>query len=155
MKKFISTVVSVLYSVSVLAGIASLVPQRVVAQDGDSNAAVAAAENQSTKPAAAATYKYVAQSGDSYTQMARKAIQTYGIKNKVKLSYAKIIAAETWATQEAGSPYLDLGQAVEIKDSTVKANVEKAQKLTAAEEAAWDVYSATVDFNTNAVGQAR
>lgn len=101
------------------------------------------------------SYKYVAQNGDSYTKMARKAIQTYGIKNKVKLSPAKIIFAETNLTDVAGSPYLDLGQSVAIKESTVKSWVEKAKILNASQEAAWNYYVQFVNFNTNAVGEAK
>lgn len=99
-------------------------------------------------------YKYIAQPGDSYSKMARKAIQTYGIKNKVNISNAKILFAETNITQQAGSPFLDLSQNVEIKESVVKDWVEKAQKITITQEAAWDAYSSGVDFNTNNVGQA-
>ncbi|MBI2285661.1 hypothetical protein HYU82_02465, partial [Candidatus Saccharibacteria bacterium] len=79
------------------------------------------------------TYSYVAQTGDSYTKMARKAVQTYGLKNKVNLSPAGIIFAETNLTRAAGSPQLNLGQKVEIKESTVHEWVDKAQDLTDAQ----------------------
>jgi hypothetical protein len=122
---------------------------------------VQAATQANTKSTAAKTtppetmYKYVVQPGDSYSLMARKAVQTYGLKNKVTLSRAKIIAAETHLTQDAGSPYLDIGEAIQVKETTVKSWVDKVQKLSPTEEAAWAVYAAGANFNTNAVGQAK
>lgn len=124
--------------------------------------AAAQAESKAETPAATVkaadkevVYSYIAQNGDSYSLMARKAVQTYGAKNKVKLSQAKIIAAETWLTQAAGSPQLAVQQKVTIKEAAVKDSVEKAQKLSATQEAAWNVYAAGVNFNTNAVGQSK
>lgn len=111
-----------------------------------------AAHEEKTKPAEV-TYSYVAQSGDSYTKMARKAIQTYGLKKKINLSPAGIIFAETNLTQAVGSPQLNLDQKVEIKESVLHEWVDKAQSLTDAQEAAWNVYVKFVDFNTNNVGQ--
>ncbi len=100
-------------------------------------------------------YKYTAQTDDSYSLMARKAIQTYGINNNVNLSQAQIIYAETMLTQEAGSPELIEGQSVNIQQTTVKNWIEKAQKLSEADEAAWNEYTAGVDFNTDNVGEVK
>lgn len=108
---------------------------------------------QSSENKQAETYNYVAQPGDSYSLMARKAIQTYGVTNKVNLSKEQIIFAETNLTQTAGSPVLAKGQKVEIKQADVKNWVEKAQKLTKEQQAAWSVYAKTANFNTNNVGQ--
>lgn len=127
----------------------------VGAVPGQDAKATAQASQQTQQSSTTAVYKYVAQLGDSYSLMARKAIQTYGIKNKVNLSNAKILFAETNITQQAGSPLLNINQTVEIKESTVKDWVEKAQKLTATQEAAWNTYTVGVNFNTNAVGQAK
>lgn len=102
-----------------------------------------------------ANYNYVAQPGDSYSKIARKAIQTYGIKNKVSLSQGRILYAETNLTQEAGSPSLLQGQKVEIKESTVKNWVDKAKALSQNQAAQWNAYLAGVNFNTNAVGESR
>ncbi|MCA9343971.1 MAG: hypothetical protein H6793_02580 [Candidatus Nomurabacteria bacterium] len=99
-------------------------------------------------------YSYVAQPGDSYSLMARKAIQTYGITNKVNLSEAQIIFAETHLTQDAGSPALVKGQKVEIKEDAVKNWVNKAKDLSAQQQSAWNVYAQNANFNTNKVGQA-
>ncbi len=110
--------------------------------------------NQNSTQSQPIVYQYVAQPGDSYSLMARKAIQTYGITAKVNLSEAQIIYAETNLTQDAGSPVLLKGQKIEIKEDAVKNWVEKAQKLSKAQQAAWNVYAQNANFNTNAVGQA-
>lgn len=110
--------------------------------------------NNSNTSSQSQTYDYVAQPGDSYSLIARKAVQTYGIINKVNLSEAQIIYIETNLTQLADSPVLNEGQKVQIKTDDIKAWVEKAQKLTDAQEAAWNVYAQNANFNTNSVGQA-
>lgn len=102
-----------------------------------------------------ATYTYTVQTGDSYSKLARKAIQTYGLKNKVDLSKSRIVYAETKLTQEAGSPNVTAGEKVEIRESTVKSWVEKAKDLSNDQAAKWDAYTKNVNFNTNNVGEAR
>src|SRR5215216_3319748 len=72
------------------------------------------------------TYNYVAQSGDSYSKMARKAVQTYGINKQVNLSGAQIVAAETFLTTDADSPELNIGEEVKVSESAVDAAVKKA-----------------------------
>lgn len=101
-----------------------------------------------------AVYTYTAQPGDSYSLMARKAIQTYGLTNKVDLNEAQIIFAETNLTQAAGSPVLVQGQKVEIKEETVKEWAEKAKDLNQEKQSAWNVYAQHANFNTNNVGQS-
>lgn len=98
-------------------------------------------------------YHYVAQSGDSYTKMARKAAQTYGKTHNVKLQNSQIIYIETNMTQTAASPLLNLGQKVDIPAQTVAGWIAKAQKLTSEQLAAWQYYVQFVDFNTDHVGQ--
>lgn len=119
-------------------------------------APVAAQENnqpaQNTQ-AANESYEYTAQAGDSYSVLARKAVQTYGIENKVNLSQAQIIAAETWITQAANSPILNQGQKVTIAKADVKKFVEQAQKLTSAEQALWQPYTVGVNFDTSNNGE--
>lgn len=100
-------------------------------------------------------FDYVAQSGDSYSLMARKAVQTYGVINSVNLSGAQIIFAETNLTLEAGSPILSLGQNVSISESLVAEWVEKAQELTEEQQAEWQVYVSDANFNTDSVGEVR
>lgn len=118
----------------------------------------ASAETKKTdQPKAATTisYTYTAQAGDSYTKLARKAIQTYGIKNKVDLSQSRIVYAETNLTQEAKSPEITKGQKVTISEATVKNWVEKAKKLSKEDAAKWEKYTANVNFDTRAVGETR
>lgn len=103
----------------------------------------------------ATTYSYTAQVGDSYTVLARKAVQTYGLENKVNLSGAQIIFAETSLTLEAKSPVLNQGQKVELHKDTVKSWIEKAQKLTAAQQKAWNYYVQFVNFDTRSNGEAK
>ena len=120
---------------------------------GGSNAQVAAHE-ESSNPADV-EYSYAAQPGDSYTKMARKSVQTYGLKSKINLSPAAIIFAETNLTKAANSPALDEGQKVEIKESAIHDWVDKAQDLTDSQEAAWNYYVQFVNFNTDSVGEPR
>ena len=118
---------------------------------GTSNQQVAAHEISSSQEDE--VYSYVAQPGDSYTKMARKAIQTFGITEKIDVSQAGIIFAETNLTKAAGSPSIDVGETVEIKVSDVDDWVDKATELTDSQEAAWNYYVQFVDFNTDNVGQ--
>jgi hypothetical protein len=150
MKKLATVIVSALYALSTTLGLVALVPIRVAAADSKTNTT-----QKATPARKEVVYKYVAQPGDSYSKIARKAVQTYVKKNKLKFSNAKVIAAETWLTQDAGSPSLNRGQSIEVKENTVKTFVDKAQKLTSAAEARWNVYTVGVNFNTNAVGQSK
>lgn len=98
-------------------------------------------------------YTYTANLGDSYTQLVRKAVQTYGINNKVDLGNARIVFIETNLTQAAGEPFLTVGEKVSIKQSDVKAWADKALKLNDADVAAWQTYVPFIDFNTNNIGE--
>ncbi len=95
------------------------------------------------------TNTYTAHSGDSYTVLARKAVQAYGKDADKNISRAQIVAAETFLTTEAGSPMLEVGQKVTLDKSDVASAVKKAQALTSAELAAWQVYVPYVNFDTN------
>ncbi len=157
MKKLLT--LSVLAFVAAAAfALVAVSPSTAVAHEGEDHEAEAIAqadteeqaEVQPTNP-----YSFTAQSGDSYTKIARKAVQIYGITNNVSLSGAQIVAAETFLTRDAGSPALNYGQAVELNNDTIKAAVEKAQALDEAAKARWEKYVAKVDFNTDNVGEAR
>jgi hypothetical protein len=95
-------------------GLVGLYDQRVSAQDQPEQPQIeqpAPAQPEQPAPAqpeqpagpqqapAEAAYSYVAQSGDSYSLMARKAVQTYGLTSQTNLSQAQIIFAETSRTQ--------------------------------------------------------
>lgn len=131
--------------------LANVNPTAVSAHNGEDHGAEAA---EQTTAATMATYSYTAQPGDSYTKIARKAVQTYGIVKQVNLSQAQIIAAETYLTRGAGSPSLSTGDKVEVKEADVEAAVKKAQGLSEAAQKLWQKYVAGVNFNTDKVGQA-
>ncbi len=99
-------------------------------------------------------FSYTAQPGDSHSLIARKAVQTFGIINKVNLSEAQIIFVETNLTLKAGSPELNEGQKVDISSDTIKEWTEKAGKLSQEQKDAWNIYAQNANFNTNSVGQA-
>ena len=100
-------------------------------------------------------FEYTAQPGDSYSLMARKAVQTSGFETSTNLSEAQIIFVETNLTVLAGSPKLNLGEKVSISKELVKQWSEKAKELTEAQKARWQVYANNANFNTDAVGEAR
>lgn len=112
-----------------------------------------AASKKKGKKESSSVYSYTAQEGDTYSQIARKAVQTHGIRENVKLTPAEIIFTETNLTQQAGSPVLEVGQKVTLEKSSIKEWAKKAEKLTDKEQAAWQVYVPYVDFNTDAIGQ--
>ena len=112
-------------------------------------------QNEDESAEESSRYSYTAQPGDSYTKIARKAVQTYGYYENASLSLAEIIAAETFLTSDAGFPALEIGEKVSLSEDAVKAAVEKAQGLDDAAEALWERYVAGVDFNTDNVGEAR
>lgn len=99
------------------------------------------------------SYSYKAQPGDSYTEIARKAVQTYGIDNNVNLTQAGIVFAETNLTNDAGSPELEVGQEVKISKDAVKKYAEEAGKLSDSQQKAWNYYVGFVNFDTNSIGQ--
>ncbi len=94
---------------------------------------------------------YTAHAGDSYTVFARAAVQAYAEESGVNVSRAQIVAAETFLTQDAGAPVLEIGQEVTLDKSAVSKAVEKAGALTSSELAAWQVYVPYVNFDTSHV----
>ncbi|MBW3569312.1 hypothetical protein KY385_04245 [Candidatus Parcubacteria bacterium] len=99
------------------------------------------------------SFTYKAQPGDTYSEMARKAVQTYGIENNVNLTPAGIVYAETLITNEANVGLLEVGQEVKISKDLVKKYVEEAEELSGKQQKAWGYYVQFVDFNTDKVGQ--
>ncbi|MDQ2972925.1 MAG: hypothetical protein M3Q79_00375 [bacterium] len=97
------------------------------------------------------SYTYTAQTADSYSKLARKAVQTYGLTDNVQLSQAQIIAAETWLA--SGKELLNQGQSVTMSKLDVKAAIERAKALTADQQALWQSYVAGVNFDTNSFGE--
>lgn len=134
--------------VSTLAG-----PATASAQDNNQDNKSQKAAPAEDRPAASGSYDYVAQPGDSYSVLARKAVQTYGFEEKVNLSQAQIVAAETNLTLAANSPLLIQGQKVSISKATVQEWVEKAEALTAVQQALWQPYTVGVNFDTSNNGE--
>lgn len=154
MKKLLTFSASAFVAFALLFGATFVLQNRTVQAADDETTESSATEKQEQQSGNDdQSYNYVAQPSDTYSQMARKAIQTYGIVNQVDLSQAQIIAAETNLTIEAGSPYLIVGQKVQINKEDVKNQVDAAKKLTDAQQADWAMYAVGVNFNTDAVGQ--
>lgn len=149
---FIATLGLVFYAVTV----------NVSAQEADTEEATQTtqeetsetSEGENSEESTVNNYDYTTQAGDSYSLMARKAIQTYGVNNSVNLTGAQIIYAETNLTQIAGSPVLETGQQVSISEDLVSEWVDSAQALTEDQQAAWQPYTNSANFNTDAVGQS-
>ncbi len=118
-------------------------------QTQDSSATVSETLAAQTVAQTSQSYTYTARTGDSYSVLARKAVQTYGLQHKITLSQAQIVAAESNLAIQAGSPELNEGQQVSITTSSVKSVVETAQKMNADETAAWQAYVYDVDFSTS------
>lgn len=100
------------------------------------------------KEAAKDPYGYTAKAGDNYTVLARKAVQTYGLREKVNLKLAQIIAAETMLASAAGFPEINEGQSIKFDPTKVKQVMEDAKKIAGDALAAWEVYVPYVDFDT-------
>lgn len=120
------------------------------AHDGHDHEVVQAAEQTTQKSKA---YSYTANAGDTYAQMVRKAVQTYGIENNKNIGNARIIAIETKASEQAGWPVLNEGQVVSFSESLIKTWVDEAMKLSVADVTAWQTYVQYVDFNTKNIGE--
>lgn len=151
-----NTTAILLAVVFVVISIALLIIDRpVAAHEGHDHGTVSAEAATTDKKENKVTYDYVAQPGDTFSQFARKAVQTYGKIHKVNLSQSQIIYAETTLTQAAGSPVLVKGEKRAIDESAIKDVVEKAGKLTDAQKNAWNAYTKGVNFNTDIVGEKK
>lgn len=126
-------------------------PQAAAHDGHDHSVEVAATETSQDKKTA--VYSYTAQAGDSYTQLVRKAAQTYGLKYDVDLGAARIVAIETQASQQAGWPTLTQGEVVSFDESLVKTWVNAAMDLSDADIAAWQTYVPYIDFDTRNIGE--
>lgn len=98
-------------------------------------------------------YSYTANSGDTYTQLVRKAVQTYGITHDEDVGVGRIIAIETRVAEQSGWPVLNEGQAVSFSEGLVKAWIDEATQLSDADLAAWATYAPYIDFDTRGIGE--
>ena len=148
------SLVTVFATLLAVIAISSINVSKANAQDSEQAQPVTTQESENTQEQNNEVYTYTAQPGDSYSLIARKAIQTYGIINNVQLSEAQIIFVETNLTQKAGSPELNKGQKVEVSVNYIKEWSDKAGQLTQEQKDAWNVYAQNANFNTNSVGQS-
>jgi len=154
-KKLLATISTATIMLAAVFVIGTIMPTAVSAQAEEEQSNETTADNENTEAETmTGNYEYVAQPGDSYSQMARKAVQTYGIETDAQIGAAGVLFAETNLTNLAGWPALNEGQTVTISKASVKEWFEKAAKLTAEEKANWAYYVPFVDFNTNHVGEA-
>lgn len=114
---------------------------------------VHAAEDASSKESTQVTYSYVAQPGDAYTQLVRKAVQTYGLKHDMKLEVGKIVAIETRVSEQSGWPVLSDGQTVSFSEGLVKAWIDETEDMSEADVAAWATYAPYINFDTRHIGE--
>lgn len=89
-------------------------------------------------------YTTVAVPGDSYVAFARQCIATYLQSQSIAFSTAQRVAAETYLTQSAGAPLLDIGQSVAVSHADVQSAVARAQALSASELSLWQPYADTI-----------
>jgi cobalamin biosynthesis Mg chelatase CobN len=88
------------------------------------------------------SYIYTAKSGDSYTELARSSVIKYDQgNNEIELGIAQVTAAETWVTQEAGSPAINVGQSVSVPKASVEKFAKQAAALNDAAKARWQTYA--------------
>jgi hypothetical protein len=85
---------------------------------------------------------YTAKAGDSYTELARSSVIKYDqATDSLTLNAAQVTAAETWVTQEAGSPAINVGQTVTVSKTSVEKFAKQAAELSDAAKARWKKYS--------------
>lgn len=104
-------------------------------KNSDNNTATS---EKSDTPASAS---YTAAAGDSYTTLARAAISSYASKNKLSLTSAQRVAAESSLVAAAGAPELAIGQVVTFATSDIKSAITTATQLPATDLAAWQQYA--------------
>jgi hypothetical protein len=102
-------------------------------------------------------YVYTAKAGDSYTELARSSLIKYDLDTEeVQLNAAQVTAAETWVTQEAGSPAINVGQEVSVSKASVEKFAKQAAELSDAAKARWQTYAdASSITNTSLDEQVR
>lgn len=93
-------------------------------------------------------FEYTAVECNNLTLLVRRSIQIYDAETEgVNLSPAAIIYAETNVTQRLGSFQLDIGDDVSVPRDLVEQYAMSSRDLTPAQVAAWDAYTANVNFD--------
>lgn len=92
--------------------------------------------------AAEGDFKYTAKSGDSYTELARSSVIKVDQESEdLSLNAAQVTAAETWVTQEAGSPAINVGEEVTVSRASVEKFAAQAGGLDDAAKNRWQRYA--------------
>ena len=109
-------------------------------------------QKQTTTPTAdtnngtAKDYSVQAKAGDSYMLLARSAVTKHMKDNKVTLTGAQRIAAETTLGVAAGLPELEVGENVTFTKTALQQAVDAAKGLSIEQQAVWAPYAADVIF---------
>ena len=109
-------------------------------------------QKQTTTPTAdtnngtAKDYSVQAKAGDSYMLLARSAVTKHVKDNKVTLTGAQRIAAETTLGVAAGLPELEVGENVTFTKTALQQAVDAAKGLSIEQQAVWAPYAADVIF---------
>ena len=109
-------------------------------------------QKQTTTPTADADkstandYSVQAKAGDSYMLLARGAVAKYMKDNKLALTGAQRIAAETTLGVAAGLPAVEVGQNVTFTKTALQQAVDAAKGLSIEQQAVWAPYAENVIF---------
>jgi hypothetical protein len=91
-------------------------------------------------------YSVQAKAGDSYMLLARSAVTKHVKDNKLTLTGAQRIAAETTLGVAAGLPELEVGENVTFTKTALQQAVDAAKGLSIEQQAVWAPYAADVIF---------
>ena len=109
-------------------------------------------QKQTTTPTAdtnngtAKDYSVQAKAGDSYMLLARSAVTKHVKDNKLTLTGAQRIAAETTLGVAAGLPELEVGENVTFTKTALQQAVDAAKGLSIEQQAVWAPYAENVIF---------
>ncbi len=109
-------------------------------------------QKQTTTPSAdtnngtAKDYSVQAKAGDCYVKIARNAITKHIKDNKLALTGAQRIAAETTLGVAAGLPAVEVGENVTFTQTALQQAVDAAKGLSIEQQAVWAPYAENVIF---------
>ena len=109
-------------------------------------------QKQTTTPTADANngtakdYSVQAKAGDSYMLLARSAVTKHIKDNKLALTGAQRIAAETTLGVAAGLPAVEVGENVTFTKTALQQAVDAAKGLSIEQQAVWAPYAENVIF---------
>ena len=91
-------------------------------------------------------YSVQAKAGDSYMLLARSAVTKHIKDNKLALTGAQRIAAETTLGVAAGLPAVEVGENVTFTKTALQQAVDAAKGLSIEQQAVWAPYAENVIF---------